>query len=328
MKKFHFNPDSGETGECTAEEGNCPFGEIIIKHYSSKREASKAYENYIREHKIFETFYNDTPEDLRELPIKSIINKPLKELNALQLSQRVQHESVKKGLDYEKVMSAINLASVLHQHQTRGNRGNFPKTPYIEHPLRNAARVLRWGSKDEDVIIAALLHDTIEDGAKQFVSKILKKSSRIDELKAREHLKNHIKKAYNERVLKLVESVTNDYITDNEKKDITQEQKMATYLEHVSTNIKKSPGVFLVKLSDFADNAFGLHHNNVPGREKKTYNQARKYLAVVDIFRKELNSGNIPLNKNITKRIKDQLDETEVRLSSIIYNYEKTLSKI
>lgn len=58
----------------------------------------------------------------------------------------------------ERIWRAREFATVAHQSQTRKYSGR----PYIEHPLAVARMVGRF-DHDEDMIIAALLHDTVED---------------------------------------------------------------------------------------------------------------------------------------------------------------------
>lgn len=58
-----------------------------------------------------------------------------------------------------KVEQAIRAASVLHQDQLR--KGAVP-LPYISH-LMAVALILADYTHDEDTIVAALLHDTLED---------------------------------------------------------------------------------------------------------------------------------------------------------------------
>lgn len=58
-----------------------------------------------------------------------------------------------------KVEQAIRAASVLHQDQLR--KGSLP-LPYISH-LMAVALILNDYTRDEDTIVAALLHDTLED---------------------------------------------------------------------------------------------------------------------------------------------------------------------
>ena len=58
-----------------------------------------------------------------------------------------------------RIEQAIRAAAVLHKDQSR--KGSRP-FPYVTH-LFSVATILLDYTKDEDVIIAALLHDTIED---------------------------------------------------------------------------------------------------------------------------------------------------------------------
>ncbi len=58
----------------------------------------------------------------------------------------------------ERYDAALVFASQAYRNQTRKN-GNVP---YITHPLRVSAATLEYGAT-EDVAIAALLHDVVED---------------------------------------------------------------------------------------------------------------------------------------------------------------------
>lgn len=58
-----------------------------------------------------------------------------------------------------RIEQAIRAAAVLHHHETR--KGSLPY-PYVTH-LYSVAMLLGDYTTDEDVIVAALLHDTIED---------------------------------------------------------------------------------------------------------------------------------------------------------------------
>ena len=58
-----------------------------------------------------------------------------------------------------KLIKAINFATIAHSGQTRKGK---PDVPYITHPLAVGILLAKVGS-DEDVIIAGILHDTIED---------------------------------------------------------------------------------------------------------------------------------------------------------------------
>lgn len=59
MAKYHIN-GRGEPGRCTAEEGNCPFGDSESDHYDSREAAEEAYA------KNFDTFKVSRERDKKE----------------------------------------------------------------------------------------------------------------------------------------------------------------------------------------------------------------------------------------------------------------------
>jgi len=60
-----------------------------------------------------------------------------------------------------RLLKAIDFAAQKHSKQRRKNQ---EASPYINHPIEVAAYLSDIGEiDDEDVIVAALLHDTIED---------------------------------------------------------------------------------------------------------------------------------------------------------------------
>lgn len=66
-----------------------------------------------------------------------------------------------RSIELERLLPAVEFAAEKHQSQTRKDA---EKTPYIIHPLGVAQLTLELGGlKDPDALIAALLHDTIED---------------------------------------------------------------------------------------------------------------------------------------------------------------------
>lgn len=58
-----------------------------------------------------------------------------------------------------RISDAIKLASHLHRNQTRKDKQN---TPYVSH-LFSVATILSSVTDDEDILIAGLLHDSLED---------------------------------------------------------------------------------------------------------------------------------------------------------------------
>lgn len=60
----------------------------------------------------------------------------------------------------ERLLQAARFAAEKHRDQRRKNPH---KHPYINHPVRVAHRLASAGVSDIDTLIAALLHDTVED---------------------------------------------------------------------------------------------------------------------------------------------------------------------
>src|SRR5438445_65563 len=58
-----------------------------------------------------------------------------------------------------KLQKAINFAIKVHKGQTRKGK---PDVPYVTHPL-SVGIILSNAGAPEDIIIAGILHDTIED---------------------------------------------------------------------------------------------------------------------------------------------------------------------
>lgn len=92
--------------------------------------------------------------------------------------------------DKATLEKAVKFATLLHSKQTRRFRNNIPRTLYIEHPLRNTIRLVKWGVTDIDILVASLLHDTIENSSKYFVRVFLDKED-IDECITHDLLLNY-----------------------------------------------------------------------------------------------------------------------------------------
>ncbi len=97
--------------------------------------------------------------------------------------------------DIHLIIQAIEFAAESHQEQVRKNAG---QTPYINHPLAVALFLLDEGAvRDRDIIIAALLHDTVEDTETTF---------------------EDIRLTFGERVEGFVHEVTDDRLLDQAKR--------------------------------------------------------------------------------------------------------------
>ncbi len=113
------------------------------------------------------------------------------------------------------IQKAINIASRLHAGQIRKGSGDLP---YISHPF-SVAWILSEYTDDEDVIVAGLLHDILEDV----------KNYRFDDMV----------RDFGERVAQIVKGVSEDKdpnIVSDEK--ATWKERKSKYLqglEHDST---------------------------------------------------------------------------------------------
>jgi (p)ppGpp synthase/HD superfamily hydrolase len=127
----------------------------------------------------------------------------------------------------KKINEAIEVATTLHQGQVRKDG----YTPYIAHPMAVALIVNEY-TDDEDVVIAALLHDILED---------------VDE---DDYGVMNMKSQFGERVLKLVQAVSEPQDFNISRKDSWKERKLA-YLKHLET---ADEGALLISAAD-------LYHN-------------------------------------------------------------------
>lgn len=190
------------------------------------------------------------------------------------LRKRLSYEISKAGWDdetREKLRFAEELAIEAHKYDTRGDH------PYSTHFFRVATRILSWDHidvSDPDIIIAALLHDTVEDRAEYYME--LSEFSGV--LTLREHALRAIAEQFGERVARLVSAVTNPEVPPH----ITErEDRYEFYREHVREVLATDEEAGIIKLSDFIDNCVGLPHNESPALALKL---AQKYSPLIPDF--------------------------------------------
>lgn len=119
-----------------------------------------------------------------------------------------------------KIEQAIRAAAVLHKDQVR--RGPAP-LPYITHLVAVAWLVGEY-TKEEDVVVAAWLHDTLEDT---------------------DYTKEELEEDFGEKVRLLVENVSEPKEIDGKK--LNWEEKKAAYNEQ----LKKAPeGALIIAAAD------------------------------------------------------------------------------
>jgi len=134
------------------------------------------------------------------------------------------------NLWYPDLAPAIGFAAILHSNQTRKGTS----IPYISHLLAVAAIVLEHGG-DRDEVLAAVLHDSIEDQAESYPGGACA-------------LRAEIQKCFGRAVLAIVEGCTD---ADTYPKPSWRERK-ERYIAHLSS---ASPSVRLVSCADKLHNA-------------------------------------------------------------------------
>ncbi len=217
-----------------------------------------------------------------EFPYKNLeSNQDIGKKNIKRIEKEIDQfkEAVKADFeseDCERIMSALDLMLDLHCEQEDRMDGN----PYVIHPLEVADDLLnKYNIKDPDLIIGALLHDSVEDQAYKLNAKL---SDEEVEITNEEELRNSafakIGDIYGERVENMIRGLTNPNFgkikKELEEQGIQKKKKML-YKEHVEEAIK-NPDVFVIKLSDFMRNA-----GNIPKEGQKRNHFIEKYGPVI-----------------------------------------------
>ncbi len=194
-------------------------------------------------------------------------------------------DAVFEGDERRQVEDALWLMCEVHIDQDDRSDG----VPYIEHPLEVAHNVLRTSATpDVDKVIAALMHDSVEDHAPKLVAK-----AREAGLAGEDDVQlalGYLEFRFGPKVARLDAALTNpDFAAElrRQGRKPTREAKDALYVEHVRGAIE-DPDVLHVKMFDFVSNGFRLHE--VPDHNRR-HRLTRKYLPLVDVFVARLTDG-------------------------------------
>jgi (p)ppGpp synthase/HD superfamily hydrolase len=200
--------------------------------------------------------------------------------------------------DRAQLQQALELASRLHADDRR------VREPYLNHLLRVAIRIIRYyGITDVDVLVAALLHDAVEDhpaelaGLPGSLPHRALADGAVAELATR----------FNPRVAALVRSVTNP---EYDPRGDRNEQ----YRMHVAESLDRDPWARVIKVSDFTDNGVGVVHTTLD----KARSAATKYRPLVPTLRELVGRPDTPLSVAAKDHILDQLDLAEERFAAIL----------
>lgn len=298
--RYHINT-RGEIGVCRAAV-QCPFGDLESDHFDSAEVARKVFEE-----RMGSSF--------------SYVGRSLKTMDSHQLKLAILQELDQSDVNLDALKDAMEFATVLHDGQIRSDpvQGR-KKTPYIEHPLRNTLRLVRLGVRDDATLQACVLHDVVEDQAKTFVEIYGDNDELNNEALNREKLYAFIAAAYSERAAFIVAGVTNPLPVGDKPK--TREEKNRIYLEHVTKEVMSDPDVFLVKYSDFIDNAGSIHWSNYPGNERRVKNMAAKYSPAVEAFERALDAHDFEnrIAPGELEVMRARLATVKMRLTEVLKN--------
>jgi len=166
-----------------------------------------------------------------------------------------------------KLVEAASFAAQRHTgHQRKGN----DKQPYINHPLEVANLIANVGQVDDvDVLIAAILHDTVEDVGVT---------------------KDDIVKQFGERVAGIVMEVTDDKALPKEERKRLQVE----HAPHLSAEAK------LVKLGDKISNISDVTNNPPDGWDVQ---RRKQYIDWGEAVGKGLRGVNGALEKKFDETI-------------------------
>ena len=127
----------------------------------------------------------------------------------------------------QQLLKAISFAAEKHRHQKRKDSEG---TPYINHPIKVALTLADGGEFDTSLLVAAVLHDTIEDT---------------------QTTAEEIQQEFGQEVVAIVLEVTDD-------KSLTKEERKQMQVLHAS---KKSLAAKKLKLADKICNVNDIMHH-------------------------------------------------------------------
>ena len=236
----------------------------------------------------------------------------LREMDPALLSFAIVGLADELGVGNPRFQDAMALAAYVHRSDRRGARGDLPLDVYITHPYRNVLRLLRYGCADEQILIAAALHDTVEDHPENITGLFDPPHSPTADdghsARALELLQQH----FGPKAAHIVAAVTNPANSDG----ASEAARHRAYREHVA-DVIIDPEVFLVKFVDFVDNAGGLTFmSDDDGRARR----ARKYAPLTEVFSQalEAHAAELPINAAGLEQIRKHLATIETRLADLI----------
>ena len=174
-----------------------------------------------------------------------------------------------KPQEQAKIQSALELMTSVHLTQEDRPDGK----PYIAHPLDVAQQLvdgMQDGRKDADIVIAALLHDSVEDQGDKLTALWKQRAGVRRDLPERETALSEIEAQFGTRVRNIVERDTNPNFGQEVQDEVKAEgrsidkksqeyddKKREKYQIHF-VHLIQDTDAFMVKLADFVGNALTI----------------------------------------------------------------------
>jgi (p)ppGpp synthase/HD superfamily hydrolase len=220
---------------------------------------------------------------------------------------------IKRFTDDEQalIMGALELATMLHADERRA------REPYINHVLRVAVRVMSDPELiDVDVVVAAILHDTVENHHDKLLQDELVAQYDWEalEVEMRQAMAlDTIQTMFNERVAGLVAVVTNPPVEADMPLAKRHEKYRINVVEKLSTN----PDARVIKAGDVLDNTADLESLYDKNKDKAR-SLATKYGPMLDQLAELINLEDTPLSYGAKQRTCQQLERSGNRCKAIL----------
>lgn len=170
-----------------------------------------------------------------------------------------------------RIQDALRLMLLVHD----GQDGRFPEEEFAQHPLKVALHLIEvFGVTKPDLIIAALLHDSVEDQPTRLLS--LSPYSVPAHLPLREQALQALTLRFGDHVAQLVNWLTNPDFASlllRHQAGGCVPDKNSLYQQHVMRMFAANPEAFTVKMADFAQNALQL--GAYPQNPRRTHFQQK-----------------------------------------------------
>jgi hypothetical protein len=166
----------------------------------------------------------------------------------------------------------VELTLDLIQRLYAGEDPREDTSPAVNHILRVAHRIaVEWGVKDANVIMAALLHDAVEDHPEILARRgDRKKRGKDDHADAIEF----VQKMYGGKLARIVDRVSKR----KNKAELPPQKKLAAYVSYVQ-GLARDPAALVIKISDVCDNIANPRPTSNGG-----FYSMRKYWSVLEVL--------------------------------------------